>query len=203
MKIKALIGTLVLFATLGANTAMAVEKGDWLWRFGGSNVDPKSDNHDVVSVDSATSFTTNISYMFTDNFSVEVLAAYPFEHDITLNGSGGTKVASTKHLPPTVSVQYHFLPTNAFKPYIGAGVNYTTFFSTKTTGPLEGTDLKLDDSFGLAAEIGVDIFLGDRWFLNGSLRYIDIETDAKLDGAKLGTVKIDPYVYGFHVGMRF
>lgn len=203
MKFKALAGTLALLASLGANTAVAVEKGDWLWRFGASNVDPKSDNHDVVSVDSAASFTTNVAWMMSDHFSVEILAAYPFEHDITLNGSNGTKVASTKHLPPTVSVQYHFMPDRTFKPYIGAGINYTTFFSTKTTGPLAGTDLDLDDSFGLAAEIGADIILNDTWFLNASFRYIDIETDAKLDGAKLGTVKIDPYVYGFHVGMRF
>ena len=203
MKFKALAGTLVLIASFGANPAMAVEKGDWLWRFGASTVDPKSDNHDVVGVDSASSFTTNIAWMFTDHFSVEVLAAYPFEHDITLNGTNGTKVASTKHLPPTVSVQYHFMPDRTFKPYIGAGINYTTFFNTKTYGAREGTDLDLDDSFGLAGEIGADIILNDTWFLNASFRYIDIETDAKLDGAKLGTVKIDPYVYGIHVGMKF
>ena len=203
MKFKALAGTLILFASLGANTAMAVEKGDWLWRFGGSTVSPKSDNHDVVTVDSGSSFTTNISYMFTDHFSVEVLAAYPFEHDIDLKGSNGIQVASTKHLPPTVSVQYHFMPDNAFKPYIGAGLNYTTFFSTKTTGPLAGTDLDLDDSFGVAAEIGVDIILGETWLANFSARYIEIETDAKLDGAKLGKVAIDPYVFGVHVGMKF
>lgn len=203
MKFKALAGTLVLIASFGANSAMAVEKGDWLWRFGASTVDPKSDNHPVVGVDSASSFTTNIAWMFTDHFSVEVLAAYPFEHDITLNGTNGTKVASTKHLPPTVSVQYHFMPDRTFKPYIGAGINYTTFFNTKTYGALAGTDLDLDDSFGLAGEIGADIILNDTWFLNASFRYIDIETDAKLDGAKLGTVKIDPYVYGIHVGMKF
>ena len=90
MKFKALAGTLVLIASFGANPAMAVEKGDWLWRFGASTVDPKSDNHDIVGVDSASSFTTNIDWMFTDHFSVEVLAAYPFEHDITLNGTNGT-----------------------------------------------------------------------------------------------------------------
>lgn len=203
MKFKALAGTLVLIASLGANSAMAVEKGDWLWRFGASTVDPKSNNHAIVGVDSASSFTTNIAWMFTDHFSVEVLAAYPFEHDITLNGTNGTKVASTKHLPPTVSVQYHFMPDRTFKPYIGAGINYTTFFNTKTFGALEGTDLDLGDSFGLAGEIGADIILNDTWFLNASFRYIDIETDAKLDGAKLGAVKIDPYVYGIHVGMKF
>ena len=196
MKIKALLSTIVLISAGVANTAMAVEKGDWLVRFGASNVDPKSDNHSIVSVDDATSFTVNFSYMFTDNLSFEVLAAYPFEHDIT---AGGAKVASTKHLPPTFSVQYHFMPKNAFKPYVGLGVNYTTFFSTKSVLG----NLDLGDSWGLAGELGVDIVLSDKWFLNGSVRYIDIETKARLDGASLGKVAIDPMVYGVHLGLKF
>ena len=196
MKIKVLLGTLVLLTATFANTALAVEKGDWLWRFGVSNVDPKSDNHSIVSVDDASGFTTNVSYMFTDHLSVELLAAYPFEHDIT---AGGDVVASTKHLPPTVSVQYHFMPKNAFKPYVGLGVNYTTFFSTKSVLG----NLDLGDSWGLAGEVGVDIILSDKWFLNGSVRYIDIETKARLDGASLGTVAIDPMVYGLHLGLKF
>lgn len=196
MKIKALLSTLILISAGAANTAMAVEKGDWLVRFGASNVDPKSDNHPVVSVDDGSSFTANVAYMFTDNLSVELLAAYPFEHDIT---AGGAKVASTKHLPPTVSVQYHFMPQNPFKPYVGLGVNYTTFFSTKSSLG----NLDLGDSWGLAGEVGVDIMLGDRWLLNGSIRYIDIETKARLDGASLGKVAIDPMVYGLHLGLKF
>ena len=196
MKIKVLLGTLVLLTATFANTAMAVEKGDWLVRFGVSNVNPKSDNHPIVSVDDAFSFTTNVAYMFTDNLSVEVLAAYPFEHDIT---AGGAKVASTKHLPPTVSVQYHFMPGNAFKPYVGLGVNYTMFFSTKSSLG----NLDLGNSWGLAGELGVDMMLSDTWYLNASLRYIDIETKARLDGASLGKVAIDPMVYGLHLGLKF
>jgi outer membrane protein len=196
MKIKVLLGTLVLLTATFANTAMAVEKGDWLVRFGVSNVNPKSDNHPIVSVDDAFSFTTNVAYMFTDNLSVEVLAAYPFEHDIT---AGGAKVASTKHLPPTVSVQYHFMPGNAFKPYVGLGVNYTMFFSTKSSLG----NLDLGNSWGLAGELGVDMMLSDTWFLNASFRYIDIETKARLDGASLGKVAIDPMVYGLHLGLKF
>ena len=73
-----------------------------------------------------------------------------------------------KHLPPTVSVQWHFMPTSAFKPYVGVGVNYTTFFSTETYGALEGTTLKLNDSWGLAGEIGADLMLGESWLLNFS-----------------------------------
>ena len=84
-----------------------------------------------------------------------------------------------------------------------AGVNFTTFFSEKLYGPLEGSKLSLDDSWGLAAEIGADFMLGEAWFLNVSARFIDINTDAKVDGADIGEVNIDPWVYGAHVGFRF
>lgn len=201
MKIKAILGTLVLLAT-ASGPAMAVEKGDMLLRFGYTDVSPKNDNHDIVTVDSAGSLGLSFAYMMTNNISVEVLAAYPFEHDIKLKGGGG-KVGSTKHLPPTVSLQYHFMPANTFKPYLGVGVNYTNFFDTKTTGALEGTKLSLDDSWGLEGEIGADIMLNEKWLLNLSARYIDIETKAKLNGDSLGTVKIDPWVYSFFVGMKF
>ena len=196
MKIKALLGTCILLTAATANTAMAVEKGDWLVRFGASNVNPKSDNHEIVDVEDASSFTVNLSYMFTDNLSVEVLAAWPFEHDIR---AGGQKVAEATHLPPTVSVQYHFMPKNAFKPYVGLGVNYTMFFSEDSIlGPMD-----LKDSWGLAGELGVDLMLGDKWFLNGSVRYIDIDTKGKVGRLNLGTITIDPMVYGLHLGMKF
>ncbi len=200
-RMKTILCTSVLIGLATVNTANAHDQGDWLLRFGGSYVNPTSDNHELVSVGSATSFTFNLSYMMTDNWSVELLAAYPFKHDIDL--LDGTKVASTKQLPPTVSLQYHFMPDSTFQPYLGVGVNYTTFFSEKTTGPLEGTDLSLGGSWGLAAEIAADFNLNEKWFLNVSARFIDIETEAKLDGASLGDVRIDPWVYGAHVGFKF
>jgi outer membrane protein len=189
-----------LLGFAAVNTASAMEKGDWLLRLGGSYVDPKSNNHELVSVDSASSFTFNISYMMTQNWSVELLAAWPFQHEIQLDD--GTPIAVTKHLPPTLSVQYHFNPQGKFQPYLGAGLNYTTFFSTHTIN-LGDSELKLDDSFGLAGELGADIMLNDQWFLNLSLRYISIKTDARLNGGDLGSVDISPWVYSGNVGFRF
>ncbi len=207
MKVRIALCAAALLGAAAANTAVAMEQGDWLIRFGASNVDPKSDNNPLVSVDSAASATLNFSYMMTRHWSVEVLAAYPFEHDIEGVGdlAGLGKIARTKHLPPTVSLQYHFLPDSKFQPYIGGGVNYTNFFNEKGVGALEGADLKLDDSWGLAAEIGADFMLGDTWFLNVSVRYINIDTDATVNGDSnlVGEVSIDPWVYGAHVGLRF
>ena len=70
-------------------------------------------------------------------------------------------------------------------------------------GALAGSSLKLDDSWGLAGEVGADIMVGANWFLNLSVRYIDIETDAKVNGDAFGKVNIDPWVYGAHIGFRF
>ena len=184
-----------------AGTATAFEPGDWLIRVGASYVNPASDNHDTLSVESATSATINFSYMMTDVWALELLAAYPFKHDLELHD--GTKAGSTKQLPPTLSLQYHFMPTEQFQPYVGVGINYTNFFSEKTQGALEGTDLSLGDSWGLAGQIGFDVMFNDDWFFNLDIRYIDVETKATLDGASLGKVEVDPWIFGGHIGFRF
>ena len=191
----------------------AHDAGDFYMRFGFSNVDPDDPNGDLaggpdIIVDDAWSFTFTGSYQYTANWAVELLAAYPFEHDIKVDGLG--KVGSTKHLPPTLSLQYHFLPDATFQPYVGAGVNYTIFFDDEADGTLDsiGGDLSIEDnSFGWAAQVGADWMLGERWFLNADLRYISIETKAKVTIPGVGSIKedvdINPWVYGLNVGFKF
>mgnify|MGYP001048269651 FL=1 len=195
----------VLLATLaiGAVSTLAHAQDDtrWIWRAGVHHVQPKSDNHGTVNVDGSAMLSFSGTYLFAPNWGVEVLGALPFEHDIDLNSGG--KVAETKHLPPVVSLQYHFNPNGTVRPYLGAGINYTMFFSEDTTGALAGSKLELDPSFGLAAQAGVDFAFGADWFINVDVRWIDIDTDAKLDGSGIGTVEIDPMVYGLSIGRRF
>lgn len=184
-------------------------KGDWLVRAGVGVVDPKSDNLEIagvgtVEVDNGASLTIEGVYFFTDNWAAEVLAAYPFTHDVTLDGAD---VAEATHLPPTVSVQYHFIPDGKIRPYVGLGLNYTTLFSEDTEGGLAGADLKLDDSWGLAVQAGADWMLGKNWFVNAVVRYIDIDSDATItippSTVLTGTVEIDPIVYQLQAGYRF
>lgn len=196
--------TATAVATLGlafTAAAQAAEPSAWVLRFGVHDVDPKSNNSDIVSVDSARMLTFNLTRMLDEHWGVEVLAALPFQHDISLKTGG--KVAEVKHLPPTLSVQYHFAPNAKFRPYVGAGLNATIFFSEHTTGALEGHDLSLGTSFGGAAQAGMDFDITDTWFLNADLRWLDIDTKAKLDGASLGNVAIDPLTFGISVGRRF
>jgi outer membrane protein len=195
----ALLATLAVAAI--SSTAQAQETSQWIWRSGVHSVQPKSDNHDIVNVDASTMLTFNGTYLFAPNWGVEVLAALPFDHDINLNGGG--KVAETKQLPPTLSVQYHFNPSGIVRPYVGAGLNYTLFFSEDTAGALSGSKLELDPSIGPAAQVGLDVSIGSTWFVNIDARWMDIDTDVKLDGESLGTVEVDPYAYGISIGRRF
>ena len=132
---------------VSAPLAQAHEQGDWIVRVGLGNVDPKSNNGDIASVDSGAMLVFNGTYMLTNTVGVELLASAPFSHDIDL-AADGTKVGETKHLPPTLSLQYHFDTVGDFDPYVGVGINYTLFFDEKTVGPLQGGDLDLDNSFG-------------------------------------------------------
>jgi len=206
--------TLMIAAFTGSVSAH--EAGDWVVRAGALLVDPKSDNGKIgsgpgaigIQVEDDTMFTFDITYMLTQNWGVELLAAAPFEHDIKV---GGSNIASTKHLPPTLSVVYNFMPEAKFQPYAGVGLNYTLFFDEDLDGGAlgdPGADLNLDDSVGVAAVVGVDVDLGNEWFLNAVVRWFDIDADADVkftNGSKLdlGTVEIDPWAFGVNIGRRF
>ena len=190
---------------LAATPALAQSAGSWTVGVGAHNVAPKSDNGTLTAtplgnlkmdVGSNIRPTITAEYFVKDNLGVEVLAALPFQHDISVVGVG--KVGSTKHLPPTVSLQYHF-GQGKVRPFVGVGVNYTMFFSTKSEGAIAGSNLDLSDSWGLAAHLGVDFKLGEKGAIRVDYRKIDIDTKVKLNGANLGTkntVNIDPSVYG-------
>ena len=183
-------------------TSASADQGDWLVKFGGVNVDPDSSSRgvvadDAVSVDDNTQLFVTATYMLKENIGLEILAATPFSHDILLDGVG--KIAETDHLPPTVSLQYHFNTASSVRPYIGAGLNYTTFFSEDATAAI--SDIDLDDSWGLALQAGVDIDINEKWFFNADVRKIDISTTADTDLGSID-VDIDPMVYSIGFGMR-
>ena len=193
---------LALTAALAAlaGPAAAQSRGDWTLGIGIINVNPKSDNGSVAgaatTIDDSTQLSLTGEYFIRDNLGIEILAATPFEHDISL---GGAFAGSTKQLPPTISVNYHFPTRGNFKPFVGLGLNYTTFF--EESSPLG--DLKLDDSFGLAASIGADWQISERGALRMNIRYMDISTDATLNGTAIGTAEIDPITLGVSYVHRF
>ncbi|MCE8008846.1 OmpW family outer membrane protein [Aestuariivita sp.] len=183
-----------------AAPAFAQSQGDWTFGIGIGNVDPKSDNGTLAggsaTIDDNTQLTLTGEYFIRDNLGIELLAATPFEHDVSINGGFAGRV---KHLPPTVSLNYHFPTQGNIKPFAGIGLNYTTFFDESS--PL-GT-LELDDSFGVAVQVGVDFMVGPQGALRVNARWIDIESDVTLNGAPIGTAEIDPVVLGVAYVHRF
>lgn len=181
-----------------------------------------------AEADVETQLGLTINYMVNSRWGVELLAATPFSHEITADLNGFTPglevdAGKVKQLPPTLSLNYYPMGGTGqkFQPYIGLGVNYTIFFSEDVdsdlealTGTLAGAagpvdmDLELDDSVGLAAQVGFDYFVNDNWYINAAIRYIDIETDAVFESAlgdtiTVDNVSIDPMVYQFTFGYSF
>ena len=161
-----------------------------------------------VNVDGNTQLGLNFVYFYSQQLAIEVLAATPFSHDIGLNTVGA--LGNTKHLPPTLSANYYFAdPSAKFQPYVGAGVNYTIFFDEEFTSANTSagfSDLDLDSSLGLAAQVGFDYMLDDKWLVNASVRWIDIDTEASFDlngSAGSVDVSIDPFIYSITAGYRF
>ena len=232
---RALIAVSAL-ATVMAWSApsVAYEQGDWIIRAGAANVDPdtSSDKIDVaglatlegVDVDDDTQLGLTATYMLTDIWAIELLAATPFEHDINVKGVD-IAAGSAKQLPPTVTFMWYPMGNKdtSWQPYIGAGFNYTYFWDEDAdkeleaalgiiTEPVTGTTdpvpagLDLDDSWGFAAHAGFDYLINDNWGINASVWYIEIDTEATIE-TDLADVKfdveLDPWVYMVGISYRF
>lgn len=219
----------LLALAIAAPLAQAHQAGDIIVRAGAITVDPQESSSDIwvgalntdvagtkATLDSDTQLGLNFAYMLTNNIGIELLAATPFSHNVGVKGMPGAfaglngNLGELKHLPPTLSVVYYPLDSSsAFQPYVGAGINYTWFFDTKLSSAAEdkgfsGLDMK--DSWGLAAQVGMDYMLTDNIMLNAQVRYIDIETTGttSFGGAKVKVdVDVDPFVYMVGLGYKF
>ncbi|MDG9925087.1 MULTISPECIES: OmpW family outer membrane protein [unclassified Pseudomonas] len=226
---KSLFATSLLALALAAPLAQAHQAGDIILRAGAVTVDPHESSSDIwvgalgtdvagtkATLDSDTQLGLNFAYMVTDHVGVELLAATPFSHDVGVKGMPGAfaglngKLGELKHLPPTLSVVYYPLDTaSAFQPYVGAGINYTWFFDTKLSSEAEDkgfSGLDLDDSWGLAAQVGMDYMLTDNVMVNAQVRYIDIDTQGSTSfgGREVEVdVDVDPFVYMIGLGYKF
>lgn len=154
----------------------------------------------------------DITHMISDHVGFELIAATTKHRASGKTGTTGSigRLASTWVLPPTLTAQYHLNPEGKVRPYVGAGVNYTLFYSEKPSAALEAavgqTHVKMKSSFGWAAQAGIDIDISKRTFLNLDVKYIDIDTTARLATTGIGTqrvkVHLDPFVVGIGIGFR-
>lgn len=188
-------------ATLLTSSAFAAQ-GDILARFRVTNVNPQATvdrTLDALKVDvqADTIPEVDFTYMLTNNVGVELILGTS-KHSVT---AAGSEIATVKVLPPTLTAQYHFNPEGQFRPYVGAGVNYTRFYSFKDKSPLK---LSIDkNSFGPALQAGIDLPLTKDVFLNLDIKKIWIKTKVKAGGAEVGTLDINPLVTSVGIGTKF
>ena len=200
---KKVLGLAVVSLAMATPAAMAQDSGSWLVRARALNL--QSANKDTtglgLSVNDKTFPEVDISYFISPSLAVELILTYPQKRDIR---SGGTKIGTLKHLPPTLLAQWHF-PMGGFRPYVGAGLNLTLFSDVKfdpAVVALLSPSIK-NRSTGAAVQLGVDVPMGGGWLLNVDVKKVQIKTDVLSFGAKAGTFKVDPTLLSLGVGKRF
>ena len=223
MKLKKNIASLLtaLAVTATVTPVMAYEAGDIIVRGRIISVNPQDDSNNVsinggsiagsgATVNSDIMPELDFTYMLDPHWGLELILAYT-EHEVDARGTLAplNQIAETKVLPPTLTLQYHFSPSSNIRPYIGAGINYTHFFDSEVKGALDapGSDIDIDDSWGLAAQAGVDVDINDTWFVNFDVKYIDIEANAHIKDSVYSDIKVDidvdPLVWGIGIGRTF
>lgn len=216
----AFLGLAVIAAPAFAQDRTGIEAGDVLFRVRGILVAPNESTSGInptfptehASVNNSVMPEVDFTYMATDNIGFELIAATT-KH--TASGTSGTtgsigKLASTWVLPPTLTAQYHFNPEGHIRPYVGAGINYTIFIDEKASDELKSavgsTKVHMNDSVGWAGQVGVDVDITPKVFLNLDVKYIDMDTTATLRTTAIGTqslrVHLDPFVFGVGLGFR-
>ncbi|HEX7642820.1 MAG TPA: OmpW family outer membrane protein [Burkholderiaceae bacterium] len=188
-----------------AGSAMAQDNDPWLVRFRAVNISTENNSDPVggtgpgdrITVQNKTIPEVDISYFFTPNIAAELVLTYPQTHDVYLDGS---KIGSFKELPPTLLLQYHFLPQGSIDPYVGAGVNYTHISDVNL---LNGAGTLESHSTGGALQAGVDFKIDKAWSINLDVKKVWIGSDVYAGGAKISAVRINPVLIGLGVGYRF
>ena len=218
---------MMIVAAMGAmGTALAAapaqaKQGDVLVRVRGIMVAPTEKSGSIlpgfpgekVSVNNGIAPEVDVTYMATDHIGFELIAATTKHSATGRTGTTGSigKLASTWVLPPTLTMQYHPVVDGPIRPYVGAGINYTLFYAEDASTGLETavgkTKVHMKDSVGWAGQVGVDVDLNEKIFLNFDVKYIDINTKARLATTAAGVQRVklalDPLVFGVGVGMRF
>ncbi|MDT0136114.1 OmpW family outer membrane protein [Acidovorax sp. PRC11] len=193
------LAALCLLSSGAAHAQAADGPSPWLVRARAVHLD--SANKDStglgLSINDKTIPEVDISYFFDKNIAAELVLTVPQKQDVRSDALGA-QIGTLKHLPPSLMIQYHF-DAPGFTPYVGAGINYTRFSSVRLPA-----GVSIDkSSWGGALQLGVDIPLTKNLSLNFDIKKVYIRTDVAANGAKLGTLKIDPVLAGVGLGWRF
>jgi len=201
---RQLIALAAVAAFVAPLAAQAQDTGDWIRRARAVSLNSENDDDTGLdlSINDKVFPEVDISYFLSPNFALELILTYPQEHDVK---SAGAKIGTFKHLPPTLTAQYHFTGLGGWRPYVGLGLNYTHISDVNWDPAVEAAlqpSLK-KDSFGLAAQIGADVPVGGGWLLNVDVKKVQIGTEVSSFGAKAGDFKVDPWLVSVGFGKRF
>lgn len=155
----------------------------------------------------------DISYFFTKNIAAELILGVT-RHSVTGTGvaaTNGLNVGSAWLLPPTLTIQYHFTDLGAFKPYVGAGVNYTMFFSQSAGNAADAagvivTNSHLQNAFAPVLQVGFDYMIDRHWGFNVDVKKLWLRPNwdgTSNVGALTGKVNLDPWLIGAGVTYKF
>lgn len=200
----------IIAVTAGMLASQAVAQpqdsgANWLVRARAVHIDPADKSDPVggagaanrLGVEDRTIPEIDISYFFTPHFAAELMLTYPQKHEVYLDGQG---IGSFKHLPPSLVAQYHFMPDRTVSPYLGLGLNWTTFSKNRL---LDGQGSLEHDSVGLVAQAGLDVRIDRNWSLNVDVKKLQLRSDVLIGGARASRVKVDPLLFGIGIGYRF
>lgn len=210
--VKTLATAILTLASLVGGACHAQES-PWMIRVRALYIDPAHHSDPIPSlavpsnairVENRWAPELDISYFFSKQLAAELVLAFTkLDARVTHSAVGAFDAGSFKALPPTLTLQWHFLPDAQFRPYVGAGLNYTRLSDMKLGNGVTGP-LKLErTSVGPALQAGIDIALGGAWFLNFDAKKVWIQTALKSNGTTLSTLKVDPWLLGVGVGYRF
>jgi outer membrane protein len=228
MKKQVKFSVVALVAALAAGHVCAQSAGSWMVRAGATKLEPSGPSSCMTAPDfgdTATGCTKSnvsadtqpaggITYMVTDNVSVDVPVALPFKHKVIGAGSmqGAGNIGEIQALPITIFLQYRFLEANAqFRPYIGLGATYAYFFNPQGSGRLTATTnpggppttFTVDSKFILTPQIGATLALGDKWFVDVFYSKSKLSTTTHLSTGQTMSADLDPAAYGFALGYKF
>lgn len=207
----------VAASTLFASSSVFAEAGDWMVRIRAVHVGWMQESGSVaalavpangIHLEKKTIPEVDISYFLTKNLAAELILTYPQKHmvRVTQSAAGAFDAGSLKELPPALTLQYHFMPDAQFRPYVGAGFNYTTFLSVNLAplNSISGGTASIDRSnFGGVLQAGFDVKVGTNSYINFDVKKVYIQTDLALNGTKLSTIKGDPLLVGIGYGFKF
>ena len=221
--------TAVAAAFLAAGSVCAQSAGSWMVRAGVTTVAPVGPSENLsapslyipdTSIGSQTNTGSNtqlgggITYMVTDNISVDVPLALPFKHKLYGAGAieGVGQIGEVQALPMTVFLQYRFLEASAkFRPYVGLGATYAYFFNEQGSGVLTAltnpggppTKISVESKFIITPQIGATVAFDSKWFLDVFYSKARLKTKTTLSTGQTVDAALDPASYGIAIGLKF